>query len=57
MPQFPCANNNRSLHISGKLLPYPSPKLTLTLTSHLSQNVGLGEGYVGSLTEIYKDLQ
>ena len=57
MPQFPYANNNRSLHISGKLLPYPSPKLTLTLTSHLSQNVGLGEAYVGSLTEIYKDLQ
>ena len=23
---------------------YPSPKLTLTLTSHLGQNVGLGEG-------------
>ena len=57
MPQFPYANNNRSLHISGKLLSYPSPKLTLTLTSHLSQNVGLGEGYVGSLTEMYKDQQ
>ena len=57
MPQFPYANNNRSLHISGKLLSYPSPKLTLTLTSHLSQNVGLGEGYVGSLTEMYKDPQ
>ena len=23
---------------------YPSPKLTLTLTSHLGQNDGLGEG-------------
>ena len=23
---------------------YPSPKLTLTLTSHLEQNDGLGEG-------------
>ena len=23
---------------------YPSPKLTLTLTSHLGQNVGLGKG-------------
>ena len=23
---------------------YPFPKLTLTLTSHLEQNVGLGEG-------------
>ena len=25
-------------------LPLPSPKPTLTLTSHLGQNVGLGEG-------------
>jgi len=28
----------------GKLPTYPSPKLTLTLTSHLGQNGGLGEG-------------
>ena len=28
----------------GKLLTYPSLKPTLTLTSHLMQNVGLGEG-------------
>ena len=28
----------------GKLLTYPSPKLTVTLTSHLGQNDGLGEG-------------
>ena len=28
----------------GKLPTYPSPKPTLTLTSHLGQNVGLGEG-------------
>ena len=33
-----------SLYVTGKLPTYPSPKLTLTLTSHLGQNVGLGEG-------------
>ena len=33
-----------SLCVSGKLLIYPSPKPTLTLTSDLGQNVGLGEG-------------
>ena len=32
---------------------YPFPKPTLTLTSHLGQNVGLGEGYVGSFLETY----
>ena len=32
-----------SLFVSGKLPTYPSPKPTLTLTSHLRQNVGLGE--------------
>ena len=31
-------------YVSGKLPTYPSPKPTLTLTSHLGQNVGLGEG-------------
>ena len=30
----------------GKLPSYPSPKPTLTLTSHLWQNVDLGEGWV-----------
>ena len=30
---------------------YPSPKLTLTLTSYLGQNDGLGKGQVGSLPE------
>ena len=30
--------------ISGKLPTYPSPKPTLSLTSHLRQNVGLGGG-------------
>ena len=29
--------------MSGKLPTYPSPKLTLTLTCHLGQNVGLSE--------------
>ena len=30
--------------VSGQLSTYPSPKPTLTLTSHLRQNDGLGEG-------------
>ena len=30
--------------VSGKRPAYPSPKLTLTLTSHIGQNDGLGEG-------------
>ena len=34
----------------GKLSTYPSSKPTLTLISHLGQNVGLGEGYVESKT-------
>ena len=33
-----------SFYVSGKLPTYPSPKLTLTLTSHLGPNAGLGEG-------------
>ena len=33
----------RIIGVSGKLPTYPSPKLTLTLTSHLGQNVVLGE--------------
>ena len=32
------------LYVSGKLPTYPSPKPTFTLTSHLVQNVSLGEG-------------
>jgi len=36
--------NSRSIWVSGKLPTYPSPEPTLTLTSHLGQNVGLGEG-------------
>ena len=34
---------------------YPSPKPTLTLTCHLGQNAGLGEGYVGSFPETYNE--
>ena len=30
---------------------YPTHKLTLTLTSHLGENDGLGEGLVGSFPE------
>ena len=33
-----------SLYVSGKLPTYPFPKATLTLTSHLGKNVGLGRG-------------
>ena len=33
-----------SFYVSVKLPTYPSPKQTLTLTSYLGQNVGLGEG-------------
>ena len=36
---------NYEINLGSKKLPtYPSLKLTLTLTSHLGQNVGLGEG-------------
>ena len=34
---------------------YPSPKSKLTLSSYLGQNVGLGEGYVGTFPETYND--
>ena len=35
----------QEVDIFRKLPAYPSPKLTLTITSHLGQNVGfLGEG-------------
>ena len=46
---------NGSLNVSRKLPTYPSPKPTLTLTSHFGQNVGLGEGQVGSFSETYND--
>ena len=38
-----------------KLPTYPSLKPTLTLTCHLWQNVGLGEGQVGSFPGMYND--
>ena len=34
----------RPFYVSGKLPTYPSPKPTLTLTSNLGQNAGLGKG-------------
>ena len=40
---------------SGKLPIYPSPKPTLILTPLIGQNVGLGEGKVGSFPEKYND--
>ena len=42
-------------YVSGKLPTYPSPKATLTLTSHIGKNFGLGEGLVGSFPETYND--
>ena len=36
--------NSGLIWVSGKLPTYPSPKPTLTLTSHLGQNIGFGEG-------------
>ena len=47
------------LYVFGKLPTYPSPKPTLTLTSHFGQNVGLRakswlrEEKVGSFPETY----
>ena len=35
---------SRLIYVSGKLPTYPSPKLTLTLTSHLKQDDSFGEG-------------
>ena len=37
-------NWEHMFYLSGKLPTYPSPKPTLTLTSHLGQNVGSGKG-------------
>ena len=33
-----------SIKVSGQLPTYPSPRLTLILTSHFEQNDGLGKG-------------
>ena len=52
-------NNPRSFsslaRVSFHTAHLPSPKPTLTLTSHLGQNVGLGEGQVGSFPQTYDD--
>ena len=46
------------MYASGKLPTYPSPNLTLTLTSLFGQNVRLfGEGKVDSFPETYIDLK
>ena len=42
-------------YVSGKLPTYPSPKPILSLTSHLGQNFGFGEGWVASFPEMYND--
>ena len=44
-----------SLYVCGRLSTYPFPEPTLTLTSLLGQNVGLGEEYVGRFPETYND--
>ena len=38
--ETPKSPERRALHLAT----YPSPKLTLTITSHFGQNDGLGEG-------------
>ena len=50
-----CPTFAGSSYVSGKLPTYPSPKPTLALTSHLGQNVGLGEGGMGTFPEMYND--
>ena len=45
------AVSGRSTVVNGKLPTYPSPKPTLTLTSHMGKNDGSGEGLVGSFPE------
>ena len=41
---IPSEEKEDQFRFPGKLPTYPSPKLTLTLTSHLGQNDDLGEG-------------
>ena len=45
----PCINN---FWINLSLTTHPSSKSTLSLTSRLAQNVGLGEGQVGSFPDL-----
>ena len=54
---IPYQKNYGSLYISEKLLTYPSPKSTSTLTSHLMQNVGLREEWVVSFPDRQNDLK
>ena len=37
-------NQTHLIEVSGKIPTYPFPKPTLTLNSHLGENVGFGEG-------------
>lgn len=45
--QFPRSNVTESPEVPGG--DYPSPKPTLTLASHVGQNVGLGGGLGGQV--------
>ena len=45
--QFPRSNVTESPEVQGG--DYPSPKPTLTLASHVGQNVGLGGGLGGQV--------
>ena len=48
LPRFvDCTKVCAFYNVFAKLSTYPSPNSTSTLTSHLGQNVGLGEGFVG----------
>ena len=42
-----CYTDTGSMYVSGKLPTYPSPKLTLTLTSRFGKNVRFGKGLWG----------
>ena len=44
IPKFLFPSSPNPFKVCGKLPTYPSPELTLTLTSHLKQSDGLGEG-------------
>ena len=48
LPRFvDCKKVCAFFNVFAKLPTYPSPNSTSTLTSHLGQSVGLGEGLVG----------
>ena len=44
MSEAMVAKKDHYTYASGKLPTYPSPKPIISLTAHLRQNVGLGEG-------------